>query len=127
MMQVLLQEQLGDEFQVESAGIREGCTGQSANDHSMLCMRERGADLSQHQSRWVGDLNLSEYSHIVCVGNNEADKVRECLPQDSNTVVLIANEDDGGIPNPWEKGLQAYRDCLAMLDKVIPEIAHLVR
>jgi len=127
MMQALLQKRLGDEFQVESAGIRQGCAGQTANEHSILCMQERGIDLTKHQSRWVGDLNLTQYSHIICVGDNEARQVSEHLPQNSRTIVLIANGDHGGVPNPFEKGLPAYRGCLALLDEVMPEIAQLVR
>lgn len=128
MMQALLQNQLGNEFVVESAGINpKAGTGESANDHSILCMSERGVDLTAHKSRWVGNLNLSEYSHIICVGDNEAKVVSDLLPQGSKTIVLTANGDRGGVPNPWEKGLGAYRDCLALLDEVMPEIAHLVR
>jgi protein-tyrosine-phosphatase len=127
MMQVLLQQQLGQQVRVESAGIREGCAGQSANEHSVLCMSERGIDLTGHQSRWVGDLDLSEYSHIVCVGEPEAQVVCGLLPQGSKTVVLIANESRGGVPNPYEKGLDAYRECLATLDEVLPPIAKLIK
>jgi protein-tyrosine-phosphatase len=127
MMQALLQQQLGDEFQVESAGIRKEAAGQPANDHSILCMQERTIDLTRHRSRWVGDLDLTQFSHIICVGDNEARQVSELLPQNSSTIVLTANGDRGGVPNPYKKGLPAYRECLALLDEVMPEIAHLVR
>jgi protein-tyrosine-phosphatase len=127
MMQALLQRELGDEFQVESAGIRKEAAGQPANEHSITCMQERGIDLSDHVSRWVGDFDLSQYSHIVCVGENEAKQVVELLAGHTDTTVLIANEDGGGVPNPYEKGLSAYRECIVLLDEALPKVADLIR
>jgi hypothetical protein len=85
-------------------------------------MKERGVDLSGHVSRWIGDLELGQYRWNVCVGHDEADKVRSILGSDS-ACVLIANEHRGGIPDPYELGLAGYRDCLALLDQVMPHVA----
>jgi protein-tyrosine-phosphatase len=127
MMQALLQQQLGNEFLVESAGTWQPAEGQPANDYSILILRERGIDLTQHRSRWIGNFDLTGYSHIVCVGDNEASQVRELLGQNGNAVVMVANAERGGVPNPYEKGLPAYRDCLAVLDEVMPQIARQIR
>jgi len=85
-------------------------------------MKERGVDLSGHISRWIGDLNLDQYRWIVCVGHDEADQVRSALGADSARV-MVANEHQGGIPDPYELGLAGYRDCLALLDQVMPPVA----
>lgn len=127
MMQVLLQQQLGNEFQVESAGVRKESAGKPANDNSILCMQERGIDLTNHRSRWVGDLNLTQYSHVICVGDNEAQQISEYLGQESKVVVLIANGEHGGVPNPHKKGVPAYLECLAVLDDTMPKIADTLR
>ena len=127
MMQVLLQKELGNKFQVESAGIREEAAGYPANKHSILCMNERNIDLTGHVSRWVGNLDLTQYQYIVCVGASEAEQVKQFLADQKNTVVLIANESNGGVPNPYQKGLGAYRKCIALLDEVIPQIAEHIR
>ena len=76
MMQAVLQQHLGDEFLVESAGISRELANRPANPRSVTCMKERGLDLSGHISRWIGDLDLDEYRWIVCVGSDEADTVR---------------------------------------------------
>ncbi|HTP77475.1 MAG TPA: low molecular weight phosphatase family protein [Rhizomicrobium sp.] len=124
MMQAVLQELLGPDFQVESAGAgREAAGFARANARSIACMKERGIDLSGHASRWAGDLDLTQYGWIVCVGRDEADKVRAWLGSNASTVVIVANERQGGIPDPYEFGLPAYRDCLALLDAVMPAIA----
>ena len=122
MMQAVLQRHLGGAFLVESAGVREGLAGRPANHRSVACMKERGVDLSGHVSRWIGDLDLDQYRWIVCVGHEEADKVRSALGT-ASTSVMVANEHRGGIPDPYELGLAGYRDCLALLDQVMPDVA----
>ena len=122
MMQAVLQPLLGGGFQVESAGVQEGLAGRLANPRSVACMKERGVDLSGHVSRWIGDLDLDVYQWIVCVGLAEADKVRSALGAGSARV-MVANEIQGGISDPYELGLTGYRDCLALLDQVMPQVA----
>ena len=122
MMQAVLQQHLGAAFLVESAGVRQELADRPANDRSVACMKERGVDLSGHISRWIGDLDLDQYRWIVCVGHDEADKVRSALGADSARV-MVANEHQGGIPDPYELGMAGYRDCLALLDQVMPHIA----
>lgn len=122
MMQAVLQQHLGGAFQVESAGLRKEGTGLGANKRSILCMNERGIDLTGHTRRLIGELDLSQYSWIICVGADEAEKVRAAIG-DASTTILVANAESGGIPDPYELGLQGYRDCLALLDVAMPEIA----
>jgi protein-tyrosine-phosphatase len=122
MMQAVLQQYLGAAFVVESAGVSQALSGRSANHRSVACMQERGVDLSGHSSRWIGDLDLHQYRWIVCVGPDEADKVRIALGANSSGVI-VANEHHGGIPDPYELGLAGYRNCLALLDEVMPDVA----
>lgn len=122
MMQAVLQQQLGAAFQVESAGVRAELAGRPANHRSVLVLGERGVDLSGHVSRWIGGLNLAEYQWIVCAGEGEADQVRALLSK-ADARVIVANEPNGGIADPYELGLEGYRDCLALLDEVMPDVA----
>lgn len=122
MMQAVLQQHLGAAFLVESAGMSKELAGRPANKRSVACMQERGVDLSGHVSRWIGDLDLGQYRWIVCVGHDEAAKVRSALGAGSASV-LVANGDHGGIPDPYELGMAGYRDCVALLDQVMPRVA----
>ena len=122
MMQAVLQQNLGGTFSVESAGIDRSLAGRPANYRSVACLKERGVDLSAHVSRWIGDLELDQYRWIICVGQNEADHVRSFL-WNAPAIVIVANKDEGGIPDPYELGLPGYQGCLALLDKVLPPIA----
>src|ERR1700742_1861869 len=76
MMQAVLQRHLGAKFLVESAGIDRALAGRPANHRSVACLHERGIDLGGHASRWIGDLDLAQYTWIVCVGADEAAEVR---------------------------------------------------
>jgi protein-tyrosine-phosphatase len=58
----------------------------------------------------------------VCVGHEEADKVRSALNADSARV-MVANEHHGGIPDPYELGMAGYQACLALLDQAMPQVA----
>ncbi len=122
MMQAVLQQHLGPTFRVESAGVSQALSGRPANHRSVACMKERGVDLSGHVSRWIGDLDLDAYRWIVCVGHEEADAVRAALGA-GLARVMVANEHQGGIPDPYEHGVAGYRDCLALLDQVMPHVA----
>ncbi|MFZ5721612.1 MAG: low molecular weight phosphatase family protein [Pseudomonadota bacterium] len=122
MMQMVLQQHLGAAFVVESAGVNRELAGRPANHRSVACMKERGVDLSGHVSRWIGELDLGQYRWIVCVGRDEADQVRSALGEHPASVI-IANEHQGGIPDPYDLGLAGYRDCLALLDQVMPYVA----
>jgi protein-tyrosine phosphatase len=122
MMQAVLQHHLGANFQVESAGVSRELAGRPANHRSVACLQDRGVDLSGHVSRWIGDLDLDQYRWIVCVGDEEADMVRSALGA-TPANVMVANKDQGGIPDPYDLGLDGYRDCLALLDQVMPLVA----
>lgn len=126
MMQAVLQSHLGDGFAVESAGISEDLAGRPANHRSVTCMAERGLDLSGHVSRSIHDLDLRQYRWIVCVGHDEAERVRAVDGVDPSSV-LVANAANGGIPDPYELGLAGYRGCVDLLDDVMPAIALQIR
>ncbi len=126
-MQMVLQKHLGDAFVVESAGLTRELAGRPANHRSVACMQERGLDLSNHTSRYIGDLNnLDQFRWVICVGPDEADKVRAILGASSPNV-LIANEDQGGILDPYELGMEGYQACAASLDRVMPNVAKQIR
>jgi protein-tyrosine-phosphatase len=89
-------------------------------------MKERGIDLTGHVSRWIGDVELKQFRWIVCVGHDEAAEVRTLLGSLSASII-VANEDHGGIPDPYELGLSGYQSCVSLLDQVMPQVALQIR
>ncbi len=127
MMQVLLQQHLGDAFVVESAGVWREAAGAKANARSVMVMGERGIDLKGHIGRWVEDVRLADYSHVICVDEQVAGSVRALVPPDTCTTVIVANARGGGVEDPYELGIEGYRACAALLDEVMPTIADEIR
>ena len=52
----------------------------------------------------------------------DTDKVRSAVGA-ALASVMVANEHQGGIPDPYDLGIAGYRDCLALLDQAMPDIA----
>lgn len=125
-MEAMLRHELtsrGVEVEVESAGLLKEAEGQKAFECSVLEMRDRGLDISGHTSRHVGSVgDLTRFDLVVCVGKPEADRVTAFEPRLEGRVV-VANEANGGIPNPWEKGDEAYRTCALTIVSVMGEMA----
>jgi len=125
MMEAVLQDLLGKAFAVESAGVREGAAGVGANPLSIQCMASRGIDISNHVSRWVGNLDLNSYSHIVCVGEDEANVVRSYLARNRERVIFPNNCE--GIADPFGEGIEGYRNCLAYIDLAMADVSEVIR
>lgn len=125
-MRVLLQRDLGDGFVVESAGLDKNLAGRPANHRAVDCMQERGLDMSGHVSRWIGSVALDGIGWIVTVGPDEASRVRAQLGTHPASVI-VANAEQGGIADPYELGMDGYRECAALLDRVLPDVAQQIR
>ena len=125
-MSALLQRELGDGFVVQSAGLDKDLAGRPANHRSVDCMQERGLDLSGHVSRWIGSVALDGIGWIVTVGPAEARRVRTHLGGHPASVI-VANAERGGIPDPYELGMDGYRECVRLLDRVLPDVAQRIR
>jgi len=125
MLAALLQRELGDGFQVESAGTSmEAVKGHHANGFAINLLKKRGIDLSGHRSRWIRTMeDLPTFTHFVCV---DPETVNRVLPSRDRPVIL-ANGNKGGIPDPFAGGWPAYKACLATCDLVVPEIAEYIR
>lgn len=99
---------------VESAGISREAVGQTAAPDWETLRDLTGVDLSQHRSRCIDDLDVEQYDKIICLD----EKVYQQLlgrGWAKERVKLVA------IPNPWQQGLQAYRDCHATIKELVKE------
>jgi len=126
MMEAILRNELrklGLEVHIESAGIMKETEGQGACEHSVKEMRERGHDLTTHKSRHIGSIgDLTQFDLILCVGRPEADQVQIFCPAISDRLRVV-NESDGGIPNPWLQGPEAYTVCALTVELAMSGIA----
>jgi len=126
MMERMLRHQLNDivgysDVSVESAGLRESAAGQPMADFSQRELRERGINADDHTSRFIGTLDLSEYQLILTVGEEEADAI--VAMREGHTPIIILG---GGVPNPWQLGEQAYRECANHIEQSLSGITDLL-
>ena len=126
MMERMLRHQLDDiagysDISVESAGLMESAAGQPMAEFSQNELRERGIDATGHVSRFIGTLDLSEYRLILTVGEEEANSI--CALREGHAPIIILG---GGVPNPWQQGEQAYRDCANHIEQSLSGITDLL-
>ena len=131
MLESLLKRDLvatGKDVVVESAGTLEKRDNAGANPHSITCMKERGIDITGHQRRFAGDLDLASYERIYIMGATlKADLIK--LGAESDRVEILC-EADGGVPNPFnadlavdQQDMAKYIPCAAVLEKESQKIA----
>lgn len=107
---------------VESAGYDVEFSGQqSAPEWAMLlAFGETSIDLQGHYSRHLDSVNLAEFGVIFCMDYVAFDAVLKKAP--SSVEVTLVNHENGGVPNPWLRGLPAYRQCLDVLKALASEV-----
>lgn len=117
MLQALLSRELksrGVEAEVESAGMLDEA-GAPANENAIICMKERGIDITDHLSRGISNLDLSAYDKIVCLINAAPLLIgKGALPEKVKVVE---------VENPYEKDLEAYRACANALALIAKKLA----
>lgn len=107
MMEKLLQSKLGAMHSVESAGVLEVArNGNPVSKGSLVALGTMGFDLSGHRSKYAGDLDLSEFDHFLCVGQEEADIIARFSGASTDNISVL------NIPNPWQQPQEAYEECL---------------
>lgn len=112
---------------VESAGtyvdVNKDCLNSPANEHSVTCMAERGIDITGHRSRPLSAIRLNDFDLIVCMSDAEVEFVARLRPCGA---ILLANAANGGVPNPWQKGLPTYQECARDLEVVAQDVVNLI-
>jgi protein-tyrosine-phosphatase len=108
VLQMLL-DNAGHDVTVGSAGVAEFTkNGGSASEQVVLSGKRIGIDLSDHNKRWIGDLNLGEYDFVVCADIMTADAI-------FGTKVSEDRIFNANIPNPWPSRDQRDHDEVAEL------------
>ena len=124
-MERMLRRELGfrgfSDIVVESAGLLASAAGQPMAEFSIRELASRGISANGHASRYVGTLDLSSFDIIVTVGDKEATSIREYAG--CPKIVVVLNDENGGIPNPWQQGAVAYSLCADIIESQIRKFA----
>ncbi|KKW19412.1 MAG: hypothetical protein UY63_C0014G0009 [Parcubacteria group bacterium GW2011_GWA2_51_10] len=127
MVMVLAQKAFNDQgidAVVESCGvIQDLLEGKftAANEHSMAMVVEEGLDLSTHIPRHVTAVDLQSFDKIVAVTPTIKAKLIEEFGAPADRLVVL-NEHEGGVPDPYELGRAAYVKCIATIKRELPSL-----
>jgi protein-tyrosine-phosphatase len=94
---------LGNLAVFESAGISPGDS--KANDKTIEVMREMGIDISDHCSRRVSSLNLTDFDYIITMDLNVNLQLKSLLS--GRPAKILSWEVD----DPWGRDIEDYREC----------------
>jgi protein-tyrosine-phosphatase len=98
----------GHEVTVESAGMMEFAkNGGSASPNGVVSAKRLGLDLSTHQKRWVGSLDLTRYDLIICVDEVVAGELFGKYKVPTEKIFNIQ------LNNPWPSSDQRDHDEVA--------------
>jgi protein-tyrosine-phosphatase len=109
MAEALARLLLGGDAHVESAGISAD-DGATATRGAIRAMKERGVDISGHRSRSLSALNLLDFDLVVGLTSTIAQAIREQVVDAPEVKAL-------DIPDPYGKGLDAYRATALALER----------
>lgn len=121
MFQALLSRELksrGVDAMVESAGIL-AATGAPANEKAIICMKEKGLDMTGHRTRQVSDLDLPSYDIVFCIAlviKATQTLIRLGIPLDKIEFVVAAD--------PNGSDIETYRACAKTLARKAAAIAN---
>jgi protein-tyrosine phosphatase len=115
------------DYAIQSAGVG-AFSGQCASRHSAKLAKERGLDLSKHQSKAVTIDLVDQATHIFALGRSHVATLLMDYPEAEHKIYLLsefAAEDQlrgKDVSDPFGGDLEEYREMQENLDKLLPSI-----
>jgi protein-tyrosine-phosphatase len=122
MMEGIIQDRSINRVRAESAGVKKNIAQEanSPSEEAVICMSDRGIDISDHRSRWVGNVDLSRFDIIITVGPEEKQVVENMIKDEPEVIIL--NEEKGGISDPHNQGMNSYQKKAEMIERGVVRI-----
>jgi len=121
-------EQLGLNWQVDSAGTSSYHKGELPDSRAISCMKKHGIDITFQHSRPVAKDDFAAFDVIYCMDKNNYWDVRALAENetDENKVLLILNEVtpdlDESVPDPYYGSGDGFEHVYKMLDEATDKI-----
>lgn len=131
MAEVLLRKRLAERLGCDMADLEErgvivvsagtsAAPGGRAAEEAIAAMRERGLDLSQHESQPLDERLVNFADLILTMTRNHRDAIISCFPQAaSRTFVLSQGRTD--VSDPIGGPQELYRRCAEQIDAYLAE------
>lgn len=86
----------GKSLKVNSAGISPVTrNGKPASKRAQECMGAIGLNLQSHCSRWIGDVDLSQYGTILCMDRSILEVIQTSAVSSTKAKIVLINAPDG--------------------------------
>jgi protein-tyrosine phosphatase len=124
MAQVLLAAALkkrGIDVAVESAGLG-ALIGHVADPIAVKLMQARGLDLSGHRGRQLTREIIRSFPLILVMEKEQQRGVEQLDPSARGRVHRIGRVGDYDVPDPYRRGLSAFEESLALIDRGLSQI-----
>ncbi|MBZ4188801.1 low molecular weight phosphotyrosine protein phosphatase [Niabella sp. 3A5MI-3] len=121
-------DQLGLNWQVDSAGTNGYHTGEAPHRLSQKVAAHHGIDISAQRARDFVAADFEHFDKIYAMANDVVDEIRYIAGDrfDPSKVELIMNEITPGknsdVPDPWYGPEPGYHEVFEMLDKATDRI-----
>lgn len=105
---------------IESAGLLRSAVGMTANEPICREMERRKRPLNGHRSRFVGDVNLASYDHILFAATRDYNMLAE-LAGSTAKFSLLASADETILPITAFDGKEAVVMIKTVL-RIVPQV-----
>ena len=96
------------DIEAQSAGVAT-ISGLPVSENAKAVCREYGVDISNYRTKYIEDIDLSQFDRIYVMSNSHKDALIY-KGADKNKITVLA-EGKGGISDPYGGDLEVYRKC----------------
>ena len=127
LAEVILQNKLGKDFTVESAGTINFHEGKSADERSIKTAEKYGLDLTQHRARQIKPKDFEIYDRIYCMDEDNYRNARKLTTDAHQDKLHMMLEVLGGtiqeVPDPYWGEMKDFDYVYHLLDKASEKIS----
>jgi protein-tyrosine phosphatase len=120
MAKALAEELFRNSAYIKSAGI-DTYGGESATQEAIQVLEERNINIQEHRSRNIKELKNRQWQVVIAMTPNIKKRLVES--KSISTDSLIAWE----IPDPFGKGIEAYRECAESIEVRLKELLSTIK
>jgi protein-tyrosine-phosphatase len=122
MIEVMLREKLAKKkipAIVKSAGIVDRDPTR-ASENARIAIKDFWLSLEEHRSSSFYRIKFTDFDRFIVVDESIESSIMDAgVPFEK---IVILNEENGGIPNPYGQDLQAYRKCAQTINNALDEL-----
>ena len=129
MARTLLEDIVNREPSLRAAGIEVDSAGvnpvfSAATEQAIAVMRDHGLDLNDHRSKPLDSSLISWADLILVMEYWHKQDVISLFPESQKKTFLLSEYagEEGEVPDPYGYGIDKYRECAAMLQRLLPKV-----